>query len=206
MKINKKLCVICGQELSLYSSLYRPNAKYCVKHRNQYIADNFVKNKPKSLETKNKLREKALQRKPTRSGAILNNKTKDKISASLKTYFENNPDKIRKGEDCHFFGKVGTHGKHLKYGGVWMKSGWEEAFAKWCDKNKIKWEYELKTFDLGKTTYTPDFYVPIYDAYIEIKGWWRTDAKIKFDLFKQIYPDTEIVVLSKKELVKLGVL
>ena len=73
-------------------------------------------------------------------------------------------------------------------------------------KNHIKWQYEPKTFDLGKTTYTPDFYVPIYDAYIEIKGWWRTDAKIKFDLFKQIYPDIEIVVLSKKELVKLGVL
>jgi predicted nuclease of restriction endonuclease-like RecB superfamily len=61
-----------------------------------------------------------------------------------------------------------------------LKSGWEEAFAKWCDRNKTKWLYESKTFNLGETTYTPDFYLSESDTYIEIKGFWRDDAKKKF--------------------------
>lgn len=199
MKINNKLCVDCNKEIYYCSTR-------CVSCRNKYIAKLFVKGIPKSDETKQKLRVKALKRIPARLNAVLSQETKDKISNSLLKYFKDNPDKIIKGKASYLFGKVCTHGKHLKYKGIWMKSGWEEAFAKWCDKHNIKWQYEPKTFDLGSTTYTPDFYVPIYDAYIEIKGWWRTDAKLKFDLFKQIYPDTEIIVLSKKELVKLEVL
>jgi predicted nuclease of restriction endonuclease-like RecB superfamily len=166
----------------------------------------FIKGIPKSEETKDKLRKKALQRIPTRIGAILTQQTKDKISKTLLKYFKKNPDKIRKGNKCHFFGKSSPHGKHINYSNIWMKSGWEEAFAKWCDRNNIGWVYEPKTFDLGDTTYTPDFYLPGTYKYIEIKGFWRTDAKKKFKLFKKQYPNILIIVLNSKLLKHLGVL
>ena len=107
-----------------------------------------------------------------------------------------------KGKNNPMSGKI-IHGKYQKYGSIGMRSGFEVAFAKWCDKNNIKWLYESKTFDLGNTTYTPDFYLPEFNLWIEVKGWWRDDARQKFDLFRQIYCGERIKILDKNEL-KLG--
>jgi len=103
-------------------------------------------------------------------------------------------------------GKIGYHGKHITYRGSCLKSGWEEAYAKYLDKNNVKWEYESKTFDLGNTAYTPDFYLPDTNEYIEIKGWWRKDAETKFNLFAYQYPTINMQVLTKMELRNMGVL
>jgi predicted nuclease of restriction endonuclease-like RecB superfamily len=159
-----------------------------------------VKGIQKSEATKEKLRIKALNRKPSRTGAVLTTETKNKISNSLTKYFKENPEKIKRGRNCYLFGKSTPHGKHIKYRNIWLKSGWEEAFAKWCDKNNITWLYEPKTFDLGNTTYTPDFYLPETDEYVEVKGWWRDDAIEKFRLFKQNYRYIKLTLLERKEL------
>ena len=87
-----------------------------------------------------------------------------------------------------------------------MRSSWEIKYAKYLDKKKLEWLYESKTFDLGNTTYTPDFYLPESNRYIEIKGYWRKDAKEKFELFKKLYSKVSMKLLMKKELEKLGVL
>jgi len=104
------------------------------------------------------------------------------------------------GKNHYMFGKIAHHGKCGTYKGIWMRSSYELNFAIWLDKQNIKWLYESKTFDLGKTTYTPDFYLPEFNLYIEVKGWWRDDAKYKFNLFKQIYCGERIKVLEKEEL------
>ena len=98
------------------------------------------------------------------------------------------------------------HGNGEYYKNNWMRSSWEIVFAKFLDLSGYKWLYEPKAFDLGETTYTPDFYIPEWDLYIEIKGWWRDDAKIKFNAFKKKYPNKNIKVLRKKDLQELGVL
>ena len=36
--------------------------------------------------------------------------------------------------------------------------------------------------------YLPDFYVPSLGVYVEVKGWWRDDARQKFDAFMKLYP------------------
>ncbi|KKL59181.1 hypothetical protein LCGC14_2217940 [marine sediment metagenome] len=87
-----------------------------------------------------------------------------------------------------------------------MRSSYEIAYAKWLDKQNIKWKYESKTFDLGNTTYTPDFYLPKTNKYIEIKGYWREDAKKKFKKFKTIYSETKIQVLNYQKIIKKGIL
>jgi len=104
------------------------------------------------------------------------------------------------------FGKPPLHGKRIKYKGILMRSSWEIKYAKYLDKNKIKWQYEPKTFDLGNTTYTPDFYLPETDTYIEIKGRWRDDAKKKFNKFQRRYYSMNIILLTEKELKKLKIL
>lgn len=111
----------------------------------------------------------------------------------------------RSGKNSVLFGKI-SHGKGSYYKSIWMRSSYEVAYAKWLDRQGIKWLYEPKTFDLGNTTYTPDFYLPEFDLYIEIKGWWRDDAKKKFEEFKKRYNEIKIKILEKRELKIEGVL
>jgi DNA-directed RNA polymerase subunit RPC12/RpoP len=88
--------------------------------------------------------------------------------------------------------------KKIIYKNIRLRSNYELFYAKYLDKNKITWSYESKTFDLGKTTYTPDFYLPKTNEYIEVKGWWRLDALKKFNLFKKLYPTIKIKIINKK--------
>jgi len=104
------------------------------------------------------------------------------------------------------YGKMVTHGKGQYYKRSYMRSSWEVKYASYCIKNHIKYRYESKTFDLGNCTYTPDFYLPIQDKYIEIKGWWRDKAKMKFKLFKNQYPKIKIELLMKPDLEKMEII
>jgi len=113
--------------------------------------------------------------------------------------------KFFRGKNHPNFGII-THTKYLKYKEIYMHSSWETAFAKWCDNHNIQWLYESKTFDLGNITYTPDFYLPEFNFYIEVKGFWRDDAKIKFEEFKQKYCGERIKIVDKIELQSIGVL
>jgi len=97
-------------------------------------------------------------------------------------------------------------GRKIRYNGIAMRSSYEIKFAYFLDLSGIKWLYESKAFDLKHSTYIPDFYIPEWDCYIEIKGWWRKDAKEKFRLFKKQYLKTNIVIINKNKLEKLGVL
>jgi hypothetical protein len=104
-----------------------------------------------------------------------------------------------------FYGKIPQY-KTYYYKNILMRSSWEVKYAKYLDKNNIKWDYEPKFFELGYTTYTPDFYLPKTDEYIEIKGWWRDKSLLKFKLFKKLYKNIKITVLNKNDLMKLNIL
>lgn len=105
-----------------------------------------------------------------------------------------------KGQRNGMFGKIAKHGIGSYYKSIWMRSSWEIAYAKYLDKNNIKWEYEPKTFNLGNCTYTPDFYLPESDTYVEIKGYWRDKAKEKFKRFKKLYSKINIEILNNIKL------
>jgi len=90
--------------------------------------------------------------------------------------------------------------KIIKYKDIKMRSYWEVAYAKYLDRNNIKWLYEPKVFNLKIFSYIPDFYLPETDEYIEIKGLWRRKSKEKIELFKKLYPNEKISVLFKENL------
>lgn len=98
------------------------------------------------------------------------------------------------------------HGSYYEsplQGKIWLRSTYELAYAKYLDSKNILWYYEIETFDLGDMTYTPDFFLPRYDKFIEIKGYMRKEAKEKIDKFLEQYP-WDLNILFKEDLIKLG--
>ena len=89
-------------------------------------------------------------------------------------------------------------------GSFWMRSGWEVAFALWLDHYRISWEYESKRFALGKGKhYTPDFYLPNQDEYVELKGWMTKKDEKKIKLFRTLYPDIKLYMFFGNNLAKV---
>lgn len=112
----------------------------------------------------------------------------------------------RRGKDSNFYGKKYWPDRKLfNYNGVKYRSNWEVNTAIYFDTNGIKFEYETKIFDLGDTTYTPDFYLTDYNKCIEVKGYWYEDAKEKFNDFKIKYPNTIIEIWDSNKLKSLNI-
>jgi hypothetical protein len=110
------------------------------------------------------------------------------------------------GRNSAAFGRKPSHRCSYGHGGrykkTWFKSSYEIAYAKYLTKNHIKWQYEPKIFDLGETTYRPDFYLLKTKQFIEIKGYWTKEAIYKFELFKILYPNIKILVLERNDLLR----
>lgn len=94
----------------------------------------------------------------------------------------------------------------------------ERQFAKLLDFYGIDWEYEPRTFTLehdkqGRPVqaFTPDFYLPAYDLYIEITTLNQrlvTKKNRKARRLRELHPDIRVKVLYQRDylhlLVKYG--
>jgi hypothetical protein len=83
-----------------------------------------------------------------------------------------------------------------EYNGVLLRSRLEARWAILFDELNIKWVYEPDCFLLSNgQKYTPDFYIPKMDLYIEIKpnfDWIENDYhKKRYELFKK-----DLLILS----------
>jgi hypothetical protein len=85
----------------------------------------------------------------------------------------------------------------------------EKEFARILDFYRIKWLYEPATFPLEweddgkvKKSFTPDFYLPTYDLYVELTTLNQklvTKKNRKLKALKKLYPDTNIKLFYKKD-------
>ncbi len=85
----------------------------------------------------------------------------------------------------------------------------EKEFAKMLDFYRIKWEYEPKTFPLEWDSegnvieaFTPDFYLPEQNTYIELttqrqKLVWKKNKKAR--RLKELYPNINIKIMYNKD-------
>ena len=96
------------------------------------------------------------------------------------------------------------------YDGVRYRSRGEADFAHWLDTQRIEYQYEPTAFVYwwyGKfRRYTPDFYVPDWGSYVEIK--WelkRNPRKVKRKLRAVEESGHKIMLLERFDLDKLGV-
>jgi len=83
---------------------------------------------------------------------------------------------------------------------------WEEAFALTLDRHGILWQYKPRTFavewdDEGNfvDSFTPDFYLPLIDLYVELIGPHHHETSMKarkVRLLRQQLPELRIELLS----------
>jgi len=87
---------------------------------------------------------------------------------------------------------------------VSMDSSWESIMAMRLDEINVKWERDenMKLKYLSKSgrkrNYIPDFYLPDYDIYIEVKGYWTDAAKHKMQDVQKRNP-VKILILESIE-------
>lgn len=90
-----------------------------------------------------------------------------------------------------------------------MKNKSEIAFAKVLDMYHLRWIYEPKTFPLewdeeGRVTmaFSPDFYLPEYDLYLELTVMNTKYASVKHKkkrLLEELYPGTRVEIVYKRD-------
>jgi hypothetical protein len=115
---------------------------------------------------------------------LMSDKTKKKISDALKNRVWTEEQRkqhsevmkiaVKKHPDSYTKNNVVGRVKNIDYNGIKLKGKWELIVAKWLDDNQIKWEHETKSFEYewnGIRNYYPDFYLPDFDFFIEVKGY-----------------------------------
>ncbi|MCX6806543.1 MAG: hypothetical protein NT135_00215 [Candidatus Berkelbacteria bacterium] len=82
---------------------------------------------------------------------------------------------------------------------IYFYSRWEANLARVYNYLDIKWISQPKIFDLGTQRYTPDFYLPEYNAYIEVKNFLSSYSKMRDRLFRKKYPNIKLTLIGKKQ-------
>lgn len=163
-------CIDCNNKIHFATFLY--NGKRCPKcSKSMNNHSNWKGGKPKCIDCGKEL--------------------KSYIAKRCEKCYGKQISLFRSGKNSPMYGKKTYHSRYFLYKNRWFHSSWEAKFAYFLDCSNIKWKYEPKAYDLiinnKETTYTPDFYLPEFDCWIEIKGWWRDDALIKYTTWVKDY-------------------
>jgi len=86
---------------------------------------------------------------------------------------------------------------------IYFYSRWEANIARLFNYLDINWVHQPRIFDLGSQNYTPDFYLPAYNLYVEVKNFLWEYSKIRDRKFRELYPDAKLALLLKKDYLKL---
>ena len=186
-------CKYCGKEVSKYGI---KNHERCCKlnpnripgKSNWWLHPETHKNSNQFIKAKEENRKIKVSDKTRYKlgnswrGKTLTNETKEKIKNTIKKNIENN--------NWHLsFSKSRT----FEYKGIKFQGLWEVKFAKYLDNKNVKWERPHKTykyiFENENHRYLPDFYLPEYNLYIEIKGY---PTKRDFSKWEQFTDNLDI--------------
>lgn len=91
-----------------------------------------------------------------------------------------------------------------------MDSTWEVACAERLDTLGVKWQrdpsikLQYRCKKLRLRNYIPDFYLPEYDVYLEVKGYWTEAAKWKMKDIMQRFPNKIRLLESLEEIAELS--
>jgi hypothetical protein len=114
----------------------------------------------------------------------------------------NSVNKRIKEDSWHLsFSKSRTH----VYKGIKFHGLWEVKFAMNLDDKNVEWRRPTEKFQYefeGKTrNYTPDFWIPELESYVEIKGYTTSKDEAKWKQFP-----LKLIILKGEDLVRLGIL
>lgn len=100
----------------------------------------------------------------------------------------------------------GGRSKWYEVAGQKVQGTWERNVALKFEELGIVWK-KLKThkdileyeMDGKIRSYTPDFYLPAYNVFLEVKGrWWGRDRE-KMDIVLETHKDKKIVIVEKEQ-------
>ena len=118
----------------------------------------------------------------------------NKISIGIRNAIKEHPESY---SSTNVNGRV----KHYLYNGIQLDGLWELEVAKYLDNKNIKWERPKNGFEYNWNNsnhiYFPDFYLPKYNYYIEVKGYQR-----ERDLYKWASLNN-LIIIKQKEIEKI---
>lgn len=86
---------------------------------------------------------------------------------------------------------------------IYFYSRWEANMARLYTLLGIEWEYAPRSFDIGGQMYTPDFYLPETDTYVEVKNFWGEYSRVRDAKFRAAHPSVRLEVILKEEYTEL---
>lgn len=102
----------------------------------------------------------------------------------------------------------GGRSKWYIVSGIKVQGTWERNIAEKLNELSVKWEkirdYPFRYIkDNKEHRYSPDFYLPEFDCYLEIKGFWWGQDREKMDLVINQNPDKNIIIIEKDDYEKV---
>ncbi len=197
---NKVVCQVCGKDdlkqithshlnidgltLEEYQKLYPDSPTISESTRKKLGESNKGKKNPNygkthSAKTKQKMSEALSGENNPMFGRTLSEESRKKMSDSRREGLRTGKIKPQHGGS---WGNAGTRSDLNQF----FRSGWEADYARFLNYNKEEWGYESQIFDLGFTTYLPDFMLKQGLRVIEVKGLMTTEAQLKIDLFQDL--------------------
>lgn len=81
------------------------------------------------------------------------------------------------------------------YAGREFRSRTEARWAVWLDQLQIPWEYEHEGYELpGGNWYLPDFYVPRWSCFLEVKGAAEPDERTRCAVLSDVIGKTVLLL------------
>lgn len=148
----------------------------------------YCKSNPNRNENRRKLSESL-------KGIPLTESARKILSVAMKLAVKEGRHRVTRPGGCRKICPYTTKsGESVKF-----HSSWEVSLAQFLDSKNEVWERSDIRFPYlwneGTHYYTPDFYIPRLDAYIEVKGYERERDRIKWKAF-----DKKLLIVKGREL------
>ena len=83
------------------------------------------------------------------------------------------------------------------YQGYRLRSRLEARWAVFFDELPIPWQYELEGFDPGDgVNYLPDFYLPVHDAFVEVKSALAALSRHEWEKMARLMPHKNLLLVA----------
>jgi hypothetical protein len=117
----------------------------------------------------------------------------NKLKQSMRKAVERNPESYTSSNR----GRT----KQILYDGIKFQGSWELKFYQWCKNNGVRCNRNVEGFEYewnGIRMYYPDFYLPKYQVYIEVKGYRTERDNAKWSQFPK-----QLIIVEKKDIVNI---
>ena len=207
---NTTTCKFCNKTCKNANS-QRNHSRLCKLNPNKQKT--FFETNKNDIRIKNQKNQYVKARELGLPKPKISEETRKKLSSAVKSRNKEFTTKIGRKISKTIKNKV-TQGKwhcslarkmHYNYKNINLHGTWELKYAQFLDQNNILWERCKNSFSYvfenEKRRYTPDFYLPQSDEYVEIKGYKTKKDEAKWEQFPK-----KIVILREDDLKKMGVL